>query len=139
VSQIPALPLAVPNVRAEADAVAELDAAADVVVVVVAVIVVVAVVVVAVVVVAVVVVAPAADVEPPPQATASIATAASGRPKPNVRIEVLANMMFLPRRGGPGTDPLITGAWSIRAARPKGLDCGLRRRSHRPLPTGYAP
>jgi hypothetical protein len=130
---MPALPLAVLNVRAEADALAELDAAADVVVVVV--VVVAAVVVVG----AVVVVAPAADVEPPPQATASIATAASGRPKPNVRIEVLANMMFLPRRGGPGTDPLITGAWSIRAARPKGLDCGLRRRSHRPLPTGYAP
>jgi hypothetical protein len=56
----------------------------------------------------VVVVLPAADVpEELLQAAANIATAASGRPKPSVRSEVLRSMKILPCRCGPIADPRV--------------------------------
>jgi hypothetical protein len=59
---------------------------------------------------AVVVVPPAADVlDALLQAVASIATPASGRPRPNVRNEVLRSMMILPCRCGPIAGPHVMG------------------------------
>jgi hypothetical protein len=103
VSQIPALPLAVFRANVEPEAVepeavepeavepgAVEPGAAGAVVVVVG---------------PVVVVPPAADAPDVPQAAASVATAASGRPKPSVRSEVLRSMTNLPCRCGSIADP----------------------------------
>jgi hypothetical protein len=56
----------------------------------------------------VVVVPPAADVlDVPPQAAASVATAASRRPKLSLRSEVLRSITILPCRCGPVADPHV--------------------------------
>jgi hypothetical protein len=118
VSQIPALPLAVFKTNVEPEAVepeAVEPGAAEAVVVGVG---------------PVVVVPLAADVlDALLQAVASIATAASGRPKPNVRSEVLRSITILPCRCGPIADPHVTGTHSIRTRCRKGLNRALRQKS----------
>jgi hypothetical protein len=118
VSQIPALPLAVFKANVEPEAVepeaVELGAAEAVVVVVGA----------------AVVVPPAADaLDALLQAVASVATAASGRPKPNVRSEVLRSMTTLPCRCGPIAGPHVMRHLFDTHQVQERLDHALRQKS----------
>jgi hypothetical protein len=113
VSQIPALPLAVFRANVEPEAVepeAVERGAAEAVVPVAG---------------PVVVVPPEADAPDVPQAAASIAVAASGRPKPSVRSEFLGSMPNLPCRCGPIADPHVMSTLSDTHQVPKRFDHAL--------------